>query len=217
MSEANVIQELCSSPDHELSFADAISEVLYIEFSDNLRYFSDLSHLVSPNILHAWSSHWAITISHSYHPVTTYSSPSKTCSGSTWRGCFCFRWLGCPTQRFRSATVFRDGFFFHSHEVLARLEDLYSIRNGDKSSLQSKQPRSCWPSFVSVVPHHCIREFAFIISVQVVIQTIWSSTPNSLLMLSQCPPSSDWYLHPWGRMSHCLSHLIFTVGFDLLQ
>ena len=94
-------------------------------------------------------------------------------------------------------------------KVLARMEDLYSIRNDDKRSLQSKQPRYCWPSFVSVVPHRCIREFTFIISVQVVIQTIWSSIPNSLLMLLQCPPSSDWYLDSWGRTSHCLSHFIF--------
>ena len=91
------------------------------------------------------------------------------------------------------------------------MEDLYSIRNDDKSSLQSKQPHDCWPSFVSVVPHRCIREFTFIISVQVVIQTTWSSILNPLLMLSQCPPSSDWYLDSWGRTSHCLSHSIFIL------
>ena len=55
VSEANVIQALGSSSEHELSFSDAISEVLYTKFSDDLPHFSNLSLLVSSSILHVWS------------------------------------------------------------------------------------------------------------------------------------------------------------------
>ena len=55
VSEANAIQALGSSSEHELSFLDAASEVLYTKFSDDLPHFSNLSLLVSSNILHNWS------------------------------------------------------------------------------------------------------------------------------------------------------------------
>ena len=39
VSEANVIQALGSSSEHELSWSDAMSEVLYTKFSDDLPHF----------------------------------------------------------------------------------------------------------------------------------------------------------------------------------
>ena len=52
-----MIQELGLSSEDELLILDAESEVLYNKFSGDLGHFSDISPLVSSNILHVWFRH----------------------------------------------------------------------------------------------------------------------------------------------------------------